>query len=235
MRWPCRPSTATATVVLSPSPASDESLVELGIARSGIGRWDRGVDTRPLRPALAGADACPGEVNVLYVGRQTKEKGADLLADAFLRPDEARPAAAPRARRRRPGAGAPRASGSATRATFLGWLEGDELARAYASADVFLFPSRTDTFGQVILEAGQRPAGRGGRRGRTALIADGVTGLLCPPDAGSLASAVELLASSPEIRRRIATAAVEAVAVRSWGRSLGQLADGYRRALDTLS
>ena len=38
-------------------------------------------------------------------------------------------------------------------ATFLGWLEGDELARAYASADVFLFASRTDTFGQVLLEA----------------------------------------------------------------------------------
>ena len=37
--------------------------------------------------------------------------------------------------------------------TFLGWLEGEELARAYADADLFLFPSATDTFGQVILEA----------------------------------------------------------------------------------
>ena len=38
-------------------------------------------------------------------------------------------------------------------ASFLGWLEGEDLARAYASAEVFLFPSSTDTFGQVILEA----------------------------------------------------------------------------------
>ena len=38
-------------------------------------------------------------------------------------------------------------------ATFLGWLEGDELANTYASADLFVFPSTTDTFGQVILEA----------------------------------------------------------------------------------
>lgn len=38
-------------------------------------------------------------------------------------------------------------------ATFLGWLGGQDLARAYASADAFLFASRTDTFGQVILEA----------------------------------------------------------------------------------
>jgi hypothetical protein len=47
------------------------------------------------------------------------------------------------------------------------------------------------------------------------------------------ASAVELLASAPDIRRRIATAALEAVSARSWNRSLGQLADGYRRALNT--
>ncbi|MGB0091402.1 MAG: glycosyltransferase, partial [Solirubrobacteraceae bacterium] len=39
-------------------------------------------------------------------------------------------------------------------ATFLGWLSGEELARAYASADVFPFASQTDTFGQVLLEAG---------------------------------------------------------------------------------
>ena len=39
-------------------------------------------------------------------------------------------------------------------AAFLGWLDGEALARVYASADMFLFASRTDTFGQVILEAG---------------------------------------------------------------------------------
>jgi glycosyltransferase involved in cell wall biosynthesis len=38
-------------------------------------------------------------------------------------------------------------------ATFLGWVEGDALASTYASADLFVFPSTTDTFGQVILEA----------------------------------------------------------------------------------
>ena len=38
-------------------------------------------------------------------------------------------------------------------ATFLGWLDGEQLAAAYASADLFLFCSQTDTFGQVVLEA----------------------------------------------------------------------------------
>ncbi len=65
----------------------------------------------------------------------------------------ARAAPAPGARRRRARAGAPARAPRRGSATFLGWLEGEELARAYASADIFLFPSATDTFGQVILEA----------------------------------------------------------------------------------
>src|SRR4029453_10447469 len=81
-----------------------------------------------------------------------KEKGADLLADAFLKAH----AADPRLHLVLAGGGpeelALRERGG-EHATFLGWLEGDELARAYASADVFLFASRTDTFGQVLLEA----------------------------------------------------------------------------------
>ena len=69
-------------------------------------------------------------------------------------------------------------------ATFLGWLEGDELARAYASADMFLFPSHTDTFGQVILEAQASglPVVAVARGGPLSLIEDRVSGLLCEPD-----------------------------------------------------
>ena len=76
-------------------------------------------------------------------------------------------------------------------ATFLGWLEGDELARAYASADIFLFPSRTDTFGQVILEAQASglPVLAVAAGGPLSLIEDGVSGLLRAPDAGALAEA----------------------------------------------
>ena len=53
-------------------------------------------------------------------------------------------------------------------ATFLGWLSGEDLARAYASADVFLFASRTDTFGQVILEAQACGPARSSRSTRAA-------------------------------------------------------------------
>ena len=96
--------------------------------------------------------AADGRVRVLYAGRLTKEKGVDLLADAFL----AARARDPRLELCLAGGGpeedALRARlGSA--AHFLGWLEGDGLARAYADADLFLFCSQTDTFGQVLLEA----------------------------------------------------------------------------------
>ena len=159
---------------------------------------------------------------MLYVGRQTKEKGADLLADAFL----AARARDPRLRLVLAGGG-PEEQRLRERlgdaATFLGWLDGDALARVYASADVFLFASRTDTFGQVILEAQATglPVVAVDEGGPASLIADGVHRPALPARRrGSLASAVELGVLA-RIRRRIATAAVEAVGVRSWARSLG--------------
>ncbi|MDX6654555.1 MAG: hypothetical protein QOH18_1265, partial [Solirubrobacterales bacterium] len=139
--------------VLSPSPAADGSLAELGIEGAKVGRWERGVDVERFDPAKADRDAYPGQVKVLYAGRLSREKGVDLLAESFLRAHEADP------RLHLLLAGGGPEEGELRRrlgdaATFLGWLGGEELAVAYASADVFLFCSVTDTYGQVILEAG---------------------------------------------------------------------------------
>ena len=113
-------------------------------------------------------------------------------------------------------------------ATFLGWLEGDALADAYASADVFLFASRTDTFGQVLLEAQASglPVVAVAEGGPCSIVEDGVTGRLCAPDADALADAVVALAADPEQRVRLAGAARAAVAERTWDRALERLADG---------
>jgi glycosyltransferase involved in cell wall biosynthesis len=218
--------------VLSPSPASDERLRELGIADARIARWDRGVDVSRFDPGKRDERLFPGEVNVLYAGRQTKEKGADLLADAFLTAREIDPrlhlvlaGGGPEEHTLRERLG--------DHATFLGWLEGDDLARAYASADIFLFASRTDTFGQVLLEAQASglPVVAVAEGGPTALITDGETGLLRPAVADALADAVVKLAASPALRERLAQAALAGVRGRTWDAALGRLAEGYRIAL----
>jgi glycosyltransferase involved in cell wall biosynthesis len=218
--------------VLSPSEAADQSLAELGVPFERIGRWDRGVDTARFNPERRRPSMLGDGVNVLYAGRLTKEKGADLLADAFTRARErdARlqlvlAGGGPEEDRLRERLG--------HAATFLGWLEGDELAAAYASADLFLFASRTDTFGQVILEAQASglPVVAVNEGGPTSLIEDGVSGRLCPPDADALARALLELVASPEQRRRMALVALASVRARTWERSMNQLAEGYARAL----
>jgi glycosyltransferase involved in cell wall biosynthesis len=169
---------------------------------------------------------------VLYAGRLTKEKGAELLVETFLR-----------ARERDPrlhlllAGGGPEEGMLRERlgedATFLGWLDRDELARAYASADVFLFCSRTDTYGQVVVEAQASglPVVAVAEGGPLSLIDDRHTGWLCEPDPEVLAGAVAQLAASPFLRERIARAALAEVQGRTWEGALAQLAAGYERAL----
>jgi glycosyltransferase involved in cell wall biosynthesis len=218
--------------VLSPSPAADRSLLGLGAEEGRIDRWERGVDVERFSPEKADRDAPRDEIRVLYAGRLTREKGCDLLAESFLRAQRIEP----RLRLLLAGGGPEEGELRARlgeRATFLGWLEGDDLARAYANADLFLFCSRTDTYGQVVLEAGASglPVVAVAAGGPAALIENRHTGILCRPDADHLAGAVLQLAASPQLRRRLGDAAVGAARLRSWEGALQQLADGYGRAL----
>jgi glycosyltransferase involved in cell wall biosynthesis len=232
--------------VLSPSTAADGRLHELGIAGERVGRWDRGVDLERFSPAnrRAGGNRPPGDcrdgnrppgdsrIDVLYAGRLTREKGADLLADSFL----AARARDPRLHLLLAGGG-PEEEALRSRlgraATFLGWLEGDELAAAYASADLFLFCSATDTFGQVILEAQASglPVVAVAAGGPLELVADGRSGVLCPARVDDLAAAVTKLAGSRAARARLARGGLAAVADRTWEASLAQLAAGWHLAL----
>ncbi|HEY5710175.1 MAG TPA: glycosyltransferase [Solirubrobacterales bacterium] len=220
------------SLILSPSPAADRSLLALGVESDRLGRWERGVDVFRFDPGKATREDYPGEVKVLYAGRLTREKGVDLLAESFLR-----------ARRSDPrlhlllAGGGPEESELRARlgehATFLGWLEGEDLARAYASADVFLFCSTTDTYGQVVLEAGASgvPVVAVAEGGPASLVENRHTGMLCQADADHIAGTVLQLASSPLLRRHLGASAARAARARSWERALEQLGDGYRRML----
>ena len=219
-------------VVLSPSPASDERLAELGIASHRVARWDRGVDLDRFDPRLRDAEMFGGKVNVMYCGRLTREKGVDLLADAFLRAREEDP----RLHLVLAGGGPEEAvlrERLGDHGTFMGWLSGSDLPTAYASADAFLFASRTDTFGQVILEAQASglPVVAVAEGGPMSLIAHGETGLLAEPTPEALASALLSVVRTPALRERLRKTALATVQERTWGASLRQLASGYRSAL----
>jgi glycosyltransferase involved in cell wall biosynthesis/predicted metal-dependent phosphoesterase TrpH len=219
-------------VVLSPSPATDQRLAELGIAPARIARWDRGVDLERFDPALRREGAFSGAINVLYAGRLSEEKGVGLLAEAFLAALELDPrlhlvlaGGGPEEGQLRERLGAD--------ATFLGWLGGQELAQAYASADAFLFASRTDTFGQVILEAQASglPVVAVNEGGPASLIADGETGLLASAQPEALAERLVSLVHTPLLRERLRKSALAVVRERTWEASLERLANGYRSAL----
>jgi glycosyltransferase involved in cell wall biosynthesis/predicted metal-dependent phosphoesterase TrpH len=219
-------------VVLSPSPAADDSLAALGIDRERIGRWARGVDLSLYDPGKGDPDAYPGEIKALYAGRLTKEKGVDLLADAFLLARERDPrlhlllaGGGPEEEALRDRLG--------TAATFLGWLDREELAHAYASADLFVFCSRTDTYGQVIAEAQASglPVVAVAEGGPLSLIRDRHSGWLVEPDADAVAAAVAQLAASPFLRERLSRSALAEVRGRTWEAAFEQLAAGYDRVL----
>jgi glycosyltransferase involved in cell wall biosynthesis len=221
-------------LVLSPSPSADRALEALAVPLEKLMRWERGVERSQFGPHLRTRGTLPeSSVNVLYAGRLEREKGIELLTDAFLL------ARAEEGSLRLVLAGA--GSGESflrdrvgDAATFLGWLDRDELARAYASADIFLFASATDTFGQVIIEAQASglPVVAVAAGGPSTLIEDRVNGLLCPPEPRALSSAILELARSPLLRSRVAGAALASARGRTWERTLERLAIGYRRALD---
>jgi glycosyltransferase involved in cell wall biosynthesis/predicted metal-dependent phosphoesterase TrpH len=223
---------AAHSLVLSPSPAADRSLLELGAEATGIGRWERGCDLAAFGPDKGDRDAFPGELKVLYAGRLTREKGVDLLADSFIRAHERDPRLHLLLAGGGPEEGELR-SRLGDRASFLGWLEQEELARAYASADLFLFCSTTDTYGQVIVEAGASglPVIAVAEGGPASLVENRHTGMLCRPDADHIAGTLLLLAASPLQRRHLGASAARAAKDRTWERALGQLAAGYSRAL----
>jgi len=140
IRWFHGPSAA----ILASTPSIRESLVKHGLDQ--VRHWGRGVDLTNFRPGLTPHPAMvdlPGPVQ-LYVGRVAVEKNLE----AFLK--SAHPGTKVVV-----GDGPARASLQARYpdAKFLGAMFGEELASAYAAADVFVFPSRTDTFGLVMIEA----------------------------------------------------------------------------------
>jgi phosphatidylinositol alpha 1,6-mannosyltransferase len=201
--------------VYVPTTAIAEALRRHGI-REGLRLWRRGVDTTQFHPAhrslswrrASGIE--DEEVVVTFVSRLVWEKGLDTYAtviEHLEREDVPH-------RSLIVGDGPAREALEARlpNTLFTGFLRGDALARAYASSDVFLFPSDTETFGKVTLEAmaSGLPTVCADAAGSRDLVEDGTTGRLCPPeDASAFTEAVRRLVLRASRRDRMGTAAAE--------------------------
>jgi phosphatidylinositol alpha 1,6-mannosyltransferase len=215
---------------LAPSTAAATALHEHGIERVWL--WRRGVDTVRFDPkhrstAVRRALTPNNEVLVGYVGRLAIEKRVELLAPIAQLPGVrlvivgGGPAEA-MLRKVAPGA------------LFLGPRQGTQLARLYASLDVFVHSGPYETFGQTVQEAAASgvPVVAPAAGGPVDLVNHGVTGYLVPPlSAEAITEAVATLVASPQLRREFGFAGREMVLSRSWSAVGDQLIDHYAAVL----
>lgn len=142
--------------IACPSKSTSTTLSEHGF--NNIKIWPRGVDTSLFSPTkrsnvLRLSWSCTAKTVILYVGRISFEKNIHLLIDAYkqMNHDECHLVLVGHG----PAFGEIQSTCQSLDipVTFTGYLQGKDLSQVYASADVFAFPSTTETFGQVVLEA----------------------------------------------------------------------------------
>jgi glycosyltransferase involved in cell wall biosynthesis len=207
--------------------------IERGIAPERLKLFPRGIDTTLFTPGSRnpgfwekyGKKA--GEIGLLYVGRISKEKNIDVAVAAV---------------RKLSGEGFPvrllmvgdgpylrELRHEAPEACFSGYLRSAELATAYASSDIFVFPSTTDTFGNVVLEAKAAglPCVVSNRGGPCELVNDGVDGFITKAlDVGDFARVLRLLCKDPELRATMGREARNRVENRNWNNAFRQFWNG---------
>jgi glycosyltransferase involved in cell wall biosynthesis/predicted metal-dependent phosphoesterase TrpH len=200
-----------------------QSWIKHGLDPVKLKILPRGLDTELFHPArrepafFEKFGALNGEVRLLYVGRISREKDLDLLAAAYRRlRDEGLPVQLFIVGH---GPYSEAFAKSLPEAFFTGYLSGNELATAYASADIFVFPSTTDTFGNVILEAQACgvPVVVSDSGGPKELVEDKANGLITRShDVDDFARAIRALITNPALRERMGKSARNSVIDRSW-------------------
>ncbi|MCI3920670.1 glycosyltransferase family 1 protein [Paenibacillus sp. TRM 82003] len=226
--------------VYVPSRSTLEHLNTKGFPELEI--WSRGIRTDQFRPdvdreaALASFGLDPNKFTVLYVGRLALEKSVDVLLESFRRVPEPL----------REGMQLAVAGdgplykeisdsiepGESIR--MLGFVEGQRLCELYAAADVFLFPSATETFGNVVLEslASGTPVVGAAAGGVKDNVRHGETGWLCPPgDAAAFTDALVRLRGDAGLRARLSVAGREYALTQSWDSIFARLLASYEDVL----
>jgi glycosyltransferase involved in cell wall biosynthesis len=227
-----------AETVLCPTRIYEQHLQSRGVRNTGI--WSRGVDTETFHPDFrsnafrAALGARQGDHVVTYIGRMAREKNLERLLQSWAT-----------IRRRHPSAqlvlvGQGPLEGEIARrglpgVHLTGLLTGRDLAEAYASADLFAFPSVTETFGNVLLEAMASGlpsvvAAAGGmlefaRHGRNSWLVE-------PNSVEAMAEGIVRLLDDADLRRSLSDGALATARSRRWDLVDDRLLEDYGRAIE---
>jgi len=223
-----------AHINLCTSQPMVEGAQRLGIKRVRL--WPKAVDTERYHPRYASTNMrqrlTDGQVDaplMVYIGRLSHEKRLEWLLPAIQN--------LPGVRLAFVGSGPAdehlRKRFAGTNTVFTGYLSGDDLAAAYASADVFAFPSDTETLGFVAMEAMASGvpvvAARAG--GIPDVVSEGVNGLLFTPgDTDELSDKLRQLLFDQPYRQRLGAVARASTERWSWRSSTETLVSYYNRA-----
>lgn len=221
-----------AQLNLCTSTAMIEQLRGHGVLNLDL--WQRGVDTETFHPSLASQEmrshlsqGHPESPILLYVGRLSAEKEIERIKPVLEK--------IPNARLALVGDGPHRSAlekhFAGTPTHFVGYLTGTKLGAAFASADAFVFPSRTETLGLVLLEAMAAgcPVVAANSGGIPDIVTDGVNGYLFDPadDEGAITATLRLLEQKSERETLRQNARAEAERW-SWSSATRQLQNYYR-------
>ncbi len=204
-----------------------------------ITTWTRGIDREQFNPGrrdLAwrrGIGIADDEVVIAFLGRIVMEKGLDVFADAIH-------ALVARQVPHRvliigEGPARPWFEQQLPDAIFLGQQTGTDLARALASADIFLNPSTTEAFGNVTLEAAASglPVVAAVSTGATNIVRDGISGMLVTAgEANEFADALEMYIRDPDLRRHHGEAGLAVAQTMDWDTINSAVIRSYERAID---
>ncbi|WP_226646002.1 glycosyltransferase family 4 protein [Mesobacillus subterraneus] len=225
--------------LLVPSSETMHQLTEYGFKNLHL--WPRGVDCELFQPfydklAVRKRYSIRKEYILSYAGRLAPEKSAGVLLEIARKMP---PQIADKVHWLIVGDGPMKKQlekDAPANMTFTGYLKGAQLAEVYSASDLFIFPSATETFGNVVLEslASGTPVVGANAGGVRSIIEDGVTGRLCEPqNIGQFTEAIITLLSSDSKRTQMGYEGRNYALTQKWGKIFDDVISHYQKVIPT--